>query len=178
MATEASSATTNSPVSGFQFEVYTLSNGVIDPIPRDKVGFTEVSGLTDETDAVEYKEGNDLYTDMLPGMTKPQELTLAKGTDRSNYLLSWRAFIKERYQLPGDDYRCTLIVAMYDRTGTAKSSGDGVSAELVRMWRFEKAWPRSLAQDDFNSTSSEINVERVILCYKGAPEIVFPQPSL
>ena len=175
MATHASTTTKNAPVSGFQFEVYSLSNGTINPIPKNKVGFTEVSGLTDETEAVEYKEGNDLYADMLPGMTKPQELTLSKGTDRSNYLLSWRQLIKERYQLPNQAYRASIIVAMYDRTGTAKS---GESPELIRMWRFNDAWPRSLSQDDFSSSSSEINVERLVLCYRGAPEVIFPAPSV
>ena len=174
MATKGTGGVKTAPVSGFQFEVYSLTNGQIDPIPRNKVGFTEVSGLTDETDAVEYKEGNDLYTDMLPGMTKPQELTLAKGTDRSNYLLSWRMLVKERYQLPNQAYRCSIIVAMYDRTGTP-TSGD--SPELIRMGRFNDAWPRSLAQDDFSSTNSEINVERLVLCYRGAPEVLFPAPA-
>ena len=171
MATEAQGATKNAPVSGFQFEVYSLPNGTINPIPQNMVGFSEVSGLTDETEAVEYKEGNDLYTDMLPGMTKPQELTLSRGVDRSNYLLSWRALVKEQFALPNQAYRCTIIVAMYDRTGTPKS---GESPELIRMWRFNDAWPRSLTQDDFSSTNSEINIERTILCYRGAPEVIFP----
>lgn len=175
MATVASNAAKNAPVSGFQFEVYTMANHAgYDPIPKDKVGFTEVSGLADDTDAVEYKEGNDLYVDMLPGMSRPQELTLGRGVDRSGYLIAWRKAVREGTMMPDQGFRCDLFVVQYDRSGTPTSSGEEVVAEPIRVWKFTNAWPRSMSQDDLNSTASEISLERVVMCYRGPPEQVWP----
>ena len=176
MVTRVQGIQKNAPISGFQFELHTLSNGSINPIPAANVGFSEVSGITDDTEAVEYKEGNDMYPDMLPGQTKPQELTLSRGVDRSGYLLAWRELVKERTFMPGQQYRCDLVLSVYDRQGTPQASGDGESSELIRQYKFKDAWPRSLSTDDLNSTSSEIIMERVIVCYRGAPELIFPQP--
>jgi phage tail-like protein len=165
----------NAPISGFQFTVHSLANAVgLDPIPINDVGFSEVSGLTDDTEAVEYKEGNDLYTDMLPGQTKPQELTLSRGVDRSGFLVAWRELVKERTYSPGQGFRCDLILSVYDRQGAPMAVGDAAEAALIRQYKFIDAWPRSLAHDDLNSTSSEIILERVVICYRGAPELIFP----
>ena len=175
MPTHAANAAKNAPVSGFQFEVYTLPNeSNYDPIPKDKVGFTEVSGLVDDTEAVEYKEGNDLYVDMLPGMSRPQELTLGRGVDRSGYLIGWRKAVREATFMPDQSYRCDLFVVMYDRSGTPTSSGEDTVAEPIRVWKFPNAWPRSMTQDDLNSTNSEISIERAVICYRGPAEQIWP----
>ena len=176
MVTVASSAAKNSPVSGFQFEVYTMANpeSSYNPIQKNQVGFSEVSGLTDDTEAVEYKEGNDLYADMLPGMSRPQELTLGRGVDRSGHLIAWRKAVREQTFMPDGGYRCDLFVVMYDRSGTPTSKGDDTIAEPIRVWKFPQAWPRSMSQDDLNATSSEIAIERVVICYRGPAEQVWP----
>ncbi len=174
MATRVQGVQRNAPISGFQFELHTVTNGEINPLPMQAVGFSEVSGITDDTEAVEYKEGNDLYPDMLPGQTKPQELTLTRGVDRSGYLLAWRELVKERTYMPGHMYRCDLILSVYDRQGTPQAVGDGLESSLIRQYKFVDAWPRALSHDDLNSTNSEILLERVIICYRGAPELIFP----
>lgn len=166
---------TNAPISGFQFTVHSLPNSVgLDPLPLDAVGFSEVSGITDDTEAVEYKEGNDLYPDMLPGQTKPQELTLSRGVDRSGYLVAWRELVKERTYAPGQGFRCDLVLSIYDRQGSPQATGDAAEASLIRQYKFMDAWPRALSHDDLSSTSSEIILERVVICYRGAPELIFP----
>jgi phage tail-like protein len=165
----------NAPISGFQFEVHTIPNSHgYDPLKSATVGFSEVSGLTDDTEAVEYKEGNDMYPDMLPGQTKPQELTLSRGVDHSAYLLKWREKVKERTYAPGQGYRCDLVVTVYDRSGTPQARGDSSETLIMRQYKFLDAWPRSVTTDDLNSTSSEIILERVIICYRGAPVLLFP----
>lgn len=174
MVTRVQGVQRNAPISGFQFEVHTVTNGVIDPIPSGQVGFSEVSGITDDTEAVEYKEGNDLYPDMLPGQTKPQELTLSRGVDFSGYLLAWRELVKERTFMPDHFYRCDLFVTVYQRQGTPQAVGDGVEARMIRQYKFTDAWPRALTHDDLSSTSSEITLERCIICYRGPAELTFP----
>ena len=76
--------------------------------------------------------------------------------------------------MPGETFRCDLIVSVYDRSGTPKSRGDADEVQLVRQYMFKDAWPRSVSTDDLNSTSSEIILERVVMCYRGAPILLFP----
>lgn len=168
MATQAQGGIVT-PISGFQFEIYTLPNLFGNNfIPRRSVGFSEINGLSNETEAVEYKEGNDLYVDMLPGQTKPTELTLVKGVDISNYLRRWRALILERNALPTEQVRCTLIIVQYNRQGAPGAAVQDTAP--IRTWRGEEAWPRSLTQADFSSTNSEINTETLVVCFKGPLE--------
>lgn len=53
-------------------------------------GFSECSGITVETDVMEYKEGgNNTYTHKLPGPVKFGNITLKRGLDPTEHLYSW-----------------------------------------------------------------------------------------
>lgn len=171
MTTRIDGGAPSVPFSGFQFEVYTIPNDAgYEFIPQNMVGFTSVSGLNIDTDAVEYKEGNSLYTDMLPGMTKPVEVTLERGLDKSGYLLKWKNSITEGSYIGQRKFRADLIIVQYDRAGTQTSNPD--RATIVQAWRLREAWPKSYSQDDLGS-NSEITLERVTMCCYGPPEAVF-----
>lgn len=174
MATQAGNRLTT-PISGFQFQVWTLpaADGGIIYIPEGEVGFKEVTGLTAETEAVEYGEGNDLYVDMLPGRTTPQELVLARGVDRNGKLIAWHKTVQERTALPLDEVRADLIIGLYNRQGVPGAGGEA-DPELIRMWKFFRAWPKGYAADDLTTSSGEIILERLTLCYYGPPQLVFP----
>lgn len=172
MATRANGEV-QSPVSSFQFSIYTVPNEFgMNYLPEGEIGFSECSGLTDETEAVEFKEGDDLYVDKLPGQSKSPEVTLSHGLDRSNFLQKWRATIKERTKLPTAKARCDVIITVWDRQGAPGAAE--VPAEKITVWKLKKAWPRSLELGDLKSTDSEINMMKLILCCYGPPEQIFP----
>lgn len=172
MATKIAGGGDAVPFSGFQFEVYTLSTEGSPHIylPQGQVGFTSVSGLTVDIEAVEYKEGNSLYTDMLPGMTKPSEVTFERGLDKSGYLLKWHRQIVEATYVGQRAFRNHLIVVQYDRAGT--STSNPTRTNIVQAWKLPFAWPKSYSQGDLGA-NSEITTETVSMCFYGAPEVLF-----
>lgn len=176
MATR-SHGTIQTPTSGFQFTVHTLPNAAgLNPLPEGEVGFMEVDGLSDETEAVDFKDGNDLYTDKLPGQTKGSEITLKHGSDHSNYCEKWRAAVKERTVLPGQDYRNDTVITMWERQG-APGAGGTAEPRRVKSWLAPLAWPRALNASNLSGTSSEIHTLDMILCFKGALEVLWPPLS-
>jgi len=161
------------PVGGFQFTVHTLSNGArFDWIPEGEVGFAEVTGLDDVTEAHEYGEGNDLYSRMIPGRSKPFEITLSKGHDRNTRLIKWRNAVKERTALPQESIYAEVVVRMYNRQGAPGAAE--VNHELIAEWRFRDAWPSELHMGDLKKLDSEPNVLSVKLVGYGPPEQTFP----
>jgi len=153
------------PTNSFQFEVYSREGR---HLPHGKVGFSSVEGLSDETEAVEYKDGNDLYARKLPGMTKGGEITLKKGIDYSGWLWEWRKQVREGTWLP-QQYQEDIVVVQYDRRGT-DSSAAGVTPSIVQAWVLRNAWPSSYNRDDLGA-SSEIAMESCTFCHDGPPEI-------
>lgn len=174
MTTRANGEASTTPISSFQFTVHSvdaLGNGVI-YLPQGEIGFTDVSGLTEETEAYAYKEGNDGYERMLPGRTKSGEITLSRGLDRNSYLLRWREGIRERTALPTGNARNDVIITVYDRRGAPGAFEQ--AGDIIRILRFKNAWPRSLEMGDLSGTASDINVTRCVLVFDGPYETIFP----
>lgn len=164
------------PVSSFQFEVHTVPNGNgIIFLPQGQVGFTSVSGLSNETEMFIYKEGNDGYARALPGMTPPTQVTLTRGSDQSNFLEKWRAAVMERTQLPNPALFADLVVSMYDRRGTPNALGfdQPTGRVLVKQWRVKDAWPQNLTYGDL-SANSEAHIHSLTICMTGPVEVTFP----
>ena len=172
MATRANGEV-QTPVSSFQFTIYTVPNEEgLNFLPEGEIGFSECSGLSDETEAVDFKEGNDLYIDKLPGQSKSPEITLSHGLDKSNYLQKWRAAVKERTTLPAPKYRCDVIITVWNRQGAPGAAE--VPSDKITVWKLKKAWPKSLELGDLKATDSEINMMKLVLCCYGPPEQIFP----
>jgi len=49
-----------------------------------KAGFTEVSGLSTETNVIEYREGSDPSARKLPGITKYSNITPKRGITKTD----------------------------------------------------------------------------------------------
>ena len=73
----------NDPYSAFNFLVEI--DGVI------SAGFSECSGLTSETDIIEYRNGDeDITVRKLPGLKKFTNISLKRGYTQSKELWDWR----------------------------------------------------------------------------------------
>jgi len=185
MTTVASSVATRktSPVSVFQFQVYTRvtdTSREIDWLPKGKVGFTNVSGLGNSTESIEYKEGNDLYGGQFPGRSRPTgEVTLSRGLDLAGYLARWRSAILERTTLPGAYARCDLIIELYARQGVEGVAQSIAGPELIQRWVIPKAWPKDYNVDDLDSRGgTEVTIQRVVMACQNVPELLYPNPTV
>jgi phage tail-like protein len=89
-------------------------------------GFTEVSGLTTETDIIEYRNGNEIGAyRKLPGITKYGNIVLKRGFTADTSLWQWRKTV-----IDGRAER---------RSGSVVLLDDG--REEVFRFNFRQGWP-------------------------------------
>src|SRR5688500_216491 len=80
------------PNVGERVDPYAQFNFTIEIDREDRGGFTEVGGLTAESDIIEYREGKDNPATMrkLPGLLKFTNITCKRGYTLDSYLWDWR----------------------------------------------------------------------------------------
>lgn len=73
------------PILGFKFKGNTDKSGGV------TIGFSKISSLKEESEIVEYREGDELITvRKLVGLSSVDNVTLERGVDREGALLFWR----------------------------------------------------------------------------------------
>src|SRR5215212_10955958 len=92
-------------------------------------GFSECSGLSMETDAIEYRTGaEDITVRKLPGLKKFGNITLKRGFTDNKDLFEWRKLVMNGK--------------------TKRQSGSIVLLNEARQpalrWNFREGWPRKL----------------------------------
>ena len=109
-----------------------------------KAGFSECSGITMETDAIEYRNGSeDITVRKLPGLKKFGNITLKRGFTKDSNLFTWRKTV-----LDGKTERHTGSITLLNEERKAS----------VR-WSFREAWPRKLDGPSFNAKNNEVAIE-------------------
>ena len=129
----------------------------IDGISR--AGFSEVSGMNASTEAVEYREGDDLRNTprKLAGLTKFGNVTLKWGTTDDTDFLDWIYSVGPTNTAPPTGMvRHNVTITLIDDAG-----GDGPSWELIN------AWPVTYTAPDLNGTGSEVAITSLELCHEG-----------
>ena len=123
----------------------------IDGIAR--AGFSEVSGLTTETNVVEYREGADRASSFrkLPGLTKFSNITLKRGITQDRSLWDWRKTVMD-----GATRRADGSIILLDES----------RKEVVR-WNFRNAWPCKWEGPTLNAKSSDVAIETLELAHEG-----------
>jgi phage tail-like protein len=140
------------PFRTFNFEVE------IDGTPVGS--FSEVSGLTAEGDAVEYREGTDMVNTArkLMGLRKYSNITLKRGYIQDDTFWTWYSNIANGVN---DRRNGTIILRNEAR-------------RRVLSWRFENAWLNKIEGPTMNATGNEVAVEAVELCHEGVMMEVEP----
>jgi len=132
------------PYRGFNFrlELGTGGNAV--------AGFRECSGLTANTDPVEYREGTDfpLHARKLPGLCHKANLVLKRGITDNMELVKW--------------YK-TVIDGAAERRDGAVVLQDEQHNDVLR-WNFENGWICKLEGPMMNATSNDVAIESVEIC--------------
>jgi phage tail-like protein len=144
----------NDPYSAFNFLV--TIDGVV-----DQAGFSEVSGLSIETDIIEYRTGGeDITVRKLPGLKKFSNIVLKRGVTPDTKLWEWRKQV-----LDGKTERHSGSITLLDE-----------ARKPAVEWAFGEAWPRKLDGPTFNGKTNEVAVETLELAVESVQVVVTQQP--
>ncbi len=133
------------PYRGYNFIVE------VDGLPRG--AFSEVSGLSAEITAVEYREGTDKQQNMreMPGLAKFSNLLFKRGYTDDKTLWQWYVNIYNGQP----DRRNVTVVLLNERR------------EQVLRWNAENAWIRKIEGPSFKASGNEVAMESMELVHEG-----------
>lgn len=116
-------------------------------------GFSEVSGLTADGDAVDYREGSDpqLNVRKLIGMRKFGPVTLKRGYTPDRTLWDWHNNISNGVV----DRRDVTIILLNE------------ARDPVLRWNVENAWVNKIEGPSMKASANEVAVESVELIHEG-----------
>lgn len=116
-------------------------------------GFSEVTGLTVDGDATDYREGTDKVNSVrkLVGLRKYTNIQLKRGYTRNDKLWRWFADTAN-----GKDNRRDGIITLLDE-----------ERRPVLRWRVKSAWVNKLETGGFKASASEVLIETVELVHEG-----------
>jgi len=135
----------------------------IDDVSR--AGFTEVTGLSRDTDVTEYREGGMNETPQKSaGLSKFPDITLKRGQivgstrGGDDDLINW---VNQVHSVStggnAAQYRRDFDVVQYNALN-----------QEVRRWRVNNAFPKTFKpMSDMNGTSSENSYEEIVVAYEG-----------
>ncbi len=111
-------------------------------------GFSEVSGVSSQSEVIEYRTGNSRGVFRIPGRARAGNIVLRKGVTSGDDLARWRASI-ERGQR---DARSGSIVLL-----------DAEMNEKTR-WNFYDAWPCRYEAPALDAAGESVAIETLELC--------------
>ena len=116
-------------------------------------GFSEITGMNGEVQAVEYREGRDpnSNTRKLPGLSKYGNVTFKKGVVIEQDFFKWF-----KSGVDGDVIRMDLSILLLDEQ----------RQEKVR-YNLTSAWPVKFTAPDMKAAANEIAVQSLELAHEG-----------
>jgi len=119
-----------------------------------RLGFSEVSGLSIEIEAIEYREGNNPeYSVMkMPGMAKFSNITLKRGiVAGDNEFYEWLNTIKLN-QVERRDITISLLNEEHEPT---------------MVWKVSNAFPVKIEAPSLKATGNEVAIETLEIAHEG-----------
>ena len=115
-------------------------------------GFSECSGLTAETDAIEYRTGaEDITVRKLPGLKKFTNISLKRGFTNSKELWDWRKLVMD-----GRTQRQSGSIVLLNE-----------AREPALRYNFREAWPSKWEGPTFNAKNNEVAIETLEIAHEG-----------
>jgi len=142
------------PYRNFKFEVE------IEGFSR--AGFATVSGLTETTEDITYREGGENETPHhLPGQTTFGDITLGRGISVDDDFLNWRNQIydvdnSEGKQGDNETFRKTVVIHLKDKSGAR-----------VKKWTVKRAWPKEFSTEDLDANANAVLIQTLVLANEG-----------
>lgn len=118
-------------------------------------GFTEVAGLSVNTEVIEYRDGlsKQYGVRKLAGLTKFDNITLKRGIiSNKNEFFEW---IDKTIKGKVPERRSVSISLLNEEGSPAVT------------WKVTKAWPVKVEGPSFNSTGNDVAVESIELAHEG-----------
>lgn len=140
--------------SGSRNDPYGQFNFLIEIDGVTTAGFSEASGLTSDTNIMEYRNGSEPLPSTvrkLPGLIKFGNITLKRGYTQDITLWTWRQTV-----LNGTPQRTTGTVTLLDE-----------ARNPVLSWTFTQGWPTKLEGPGLNGKTSEVAVEILEIAHEG-----------
>jgi phage tail-like protein len=135
----------NDPYGQFNFQIE-ISGIVVG-------GFSEVSGLTTDSNMIEYRDGNEKFGTVrkLPGLIKYSNIVLKRGWTRDRSLWEWRKKV-----LDGKTSRTHGSIVLLDESRT-----------VALRWNFREGWPSKWEGPGLNGKTSEVAIEMLEIAHEG-----------
>lgn len=138
--------------SGARNDPYGQFNFLIEIDGITRAGFSEVSGLTSDTNVIEYREGDEVITvRKLPGLIKYTNIVLKRGYTQDTTLWTWRQTV-----LDGVTQRTTGTITLLNE-----------ARQPVLSWNFTQGWPAKLEGPAMNGKTSEVAIEMMEIVHEG-----------
>lgn len=118
------------------------------------VGFSEASGLTQEVQLIEYRDGNspDYSTIKMPGLHKYNNITLKRGIMKGdNEFFKWMNTVKLN-----TIERRNLTISLLNE-----------EHEAVMVWKAVNAFPVKVEGPGLKASGNEVAVESIELAHEG-----------
>jgi phage tail-like protein len=109
-------------------------------------GFKTMSGMTSETEIIEFKQGNDRVVRKKPGRTTYSNIVLERGYTATDDLWLWRKNIED-----GVIDRRSGSIIILDQDGQTE----------VARYNFFEGWPCKWYVPDMDSDSSSMAIEKI-----------------
>ncbi|HWM25281.1 MAG TPA: phage tail protein [Chthoniobacterales bacterium] len=119
-----------------------------------RVGFSEVSGLTQENQAIEYRDGSfpEYSAIKMPGMRKFSNVTLKRGIVKSdNEFFKWLSTVKLNKVERRD-----IIVSLLNE-----------ERQPVMVWKIQNAFPVKVEGPGLKATGNEVAIESIEIAHEG-----------
>lgn len=116
-------------------------------------GFNEASGLTTDTNVIEYREGNEQHgtTRKLPGLIKYNNIVLKRGWTDNRALWEWRKKV-----IDGQTSRTTGTITLMNE-----------ARQPALRWTFREGWPSKWEGPALNAKTSEVAIETLEIAHEG-----------
>jgi phage tail-like protein len=111
-------------------------------------GFKTMSGMTSETEIIEFKQGNDRVVRKKPGRTTYSNIVLERGYTATDDLFKWRKNIED---------------GIIDRRAGTITVLDNDLETIVAEFNFYEAWPCKWVVPEMDSEQSGMAIERIEL---------------
>ena len=147
----------------------------------ENLGFAAMSGLAVTNEVIQYREGGmNTHPHKMVGQTDFAPISFQRGViENQDQLWRWQRFIHNWQSgspgsTGGSDYRCDVLVWVYDHPHSNASYTDNVGPSTGTQNGNKKlgikifnAWPASFTMSGLNASGSEIMVHELSLVHEG-----------
>jgi phage tail-like protein len=140
------------PETGARTDPYSAFNFLVEIDGVTVAGFSECSGLTSETDAIEYRNGDtDTVLTQLSGLQKFEPIVLKRGFTDNRDLWEWRKTV-----IDGRTERHTGVITLLNE-----------AREPALRFNFREGWPSIWEGPTFNAKTNEVAINTLQIKHEG-----------